>query len=35
MALSAASAVMIFMTIAAIMIPYIYSELRREVKNER
>nr|WP_299742593.1 sugar ABC transporter permease [Devosia sp.] len=35
MSLSAASAVMIFMTVAAIMVPYIYSELRREVKNER
>lgn len=35
MALSAASAMMIFMTIAAVMVPYIYSELRREARNER
>lgn len=35
MALSAASAMMIFMTVAAVMVPYIYSELRREARNER
>ncbi|RUV12521.1 sugar ABC transporter permease [Mesorhizobium sp. M5C.F.Ca.IN.020.32.2.1] len=35
MALSAASAMMIFMTVASVMVPYIYSELRREARNER
>lgn len=35
MSLAAASAVMIFMTVAAIMVPYIYSELRRETKDAR
>jgi glucose/mannose transport system permease protein len=35
MALAAASGMMIFMTIAAVMVPYIYSELRREARNER
>jgi glucose/mannose transport system permease protein len=35
MGLSAASAIMIFMTVAAVMVPYVYSELRREAKNDR
>lgn len=34
MGLAAASAMMILMTIAAVMVPYIYSELRQEAKNE-
>ncbi len=35
MGLSAASAIMIFMTVAAVMVPYVYSELRREAKHDR
>lgn len=35
MGLSAASAIMIFMTVAAVMVPYVYSELRREAKYDR
>ncbi|MCR4265827.1 carbohydrate ABC transporter permease [Nitratireductor sp. ZSWI3] len=35
MGLAAASAMMILMTIAAVMIPYIYSELRQEARHEQ
>jgi glucose/mannose transport system permease protein len=35
MGLSAASAMMIFMTVAAVMVPYVYSEMRREARHDR